>query len=298
MKKIVRLSESELVSVINNILFREIEQPKKLQQIREFDEFGKPGKMCIQWFRKKDGTMITGPITNCEYLDQNGVMKPEIAKKQFGGAYNSLIIMLLCSTWQFNYLKPGVKKNDKIDLSALINSIPNKAEFNDFVNKFDERVKTYGFKPGVPRPTLGEALAVWLGVDSTNVNYDELKKHFEKIGIPMSIGKGAKNFTEIKFNSSQSACPSGYKTCSQTYTKCCVSPKIAEVQKCLGIRNPDGKWGNITQNKLKASFPELENSFKDSDIPKICSKNNKQSTSTVNKTQTTPPQPPKPKGEY
>lgn len=296
MKKIVRLSESELVSIINNILLRETKQSRPLKQLKEWDDFGTPGKLCIQWIRKKDGTMITGPMTNCEYLDQNGVMKPEIAKKQYSGAFQDFVIIMLFSNWQYNYLNPGKIKNNGQDLSGLLNYISDKSDFDNFVNKFNEKVKTYKFKPGVPQPTLGEALALWLGVDNNKGYFEQFKKHMEKIGVPVSIGKGVKNLTELKFSESQSVCSSGYKNCSGKYTICCNSPKIAEVQRCLGIKNPDGKWGQITQNKLKSSFPNFANSFTDSDISTICSNKNKSTSSSTSSS--TPTKAPRPKGEY
>jgi hypothetical protein len=61
---------------------------------------------------------------------------------------------------------------------------------------------------------------------------------------------------------------SKYKDCSGTYTYLCKAKPIETVQACLGLV-PDGKYGPKTQAKLKSMGYE---SFKDSDINKICGK--------------------------
>jgi hypothetical protein len=61
---------------------------------------------------------------------------------------------------------------------------------------------------------------------------------------------------------------SRYKDCSGTYTYLCKAKPIETVQACLGLV-PDGKYGPKTQEKLKSMGYE---SFKDSDINKICGK--------------------------
>jgi hypothetical protein len=61
---------------------------------------------------------------------------------------------------------------------------------------------------------------------------------------------------------------SKYKECSGTYTYLCKAKPIETVQACLGLA-PDGKYGPKTQAKLKSMGYE---SFKDSDINKICGK--------------------------
>jgi hypothetical protein len=61
---------------------------------------------------------------------------------------------------------------------------------------------------------------------------------------------------------------SRYKDCSGSYTYLCKAKAIETVQACLGLA-PDGKYGPKTQAKLKSMGYE---SFKDSDINKICGK--------------------------
>ena len=63
---------------------------------------------------------------------------------------------------------------------------------------------------------------------------------------------------------------SKYKSCSGTYSLYCKSPKIGEVQSCLGGLKVDNAFGPATASKLKEKgFGE---SFTDSDVAKICSK--------------------------
>ncbi len=60
----------------------------------------------------------------------------------------------------------------------------------------------------------------------------------------------------------------GYKACSGTYSKGCISDVISTVQSCVGLVT-DGKYGPKTDAKLK----ELGyNSFSDADVDKICNK--------------------------
>ena len=81
---------------------------------------------------------------------------------------------------------------------------------------------------------------------------------------------------DCKKNPNQEKCkvvtPRGgkYKPCSGTYTLYCKSPKIGEVQACLGGLKVDNAFGPLTAAKLKEKgFGE---SFTDADISKICEK--------------------------
>ncbi len=72
----------------------------------------------------------------------------------------------------------------------------------------------------------------------------------------------------VNNNKSGGGSVSKYKDCSGTYTYLCKAKPIETVQACLGLV-PDGKYGPKTQAKLKSMGYE---SFKDSDINKICGK--------------------------
>jgi hypothetical protein len=64
-----------------------------------------------------------------------------------------------------------------------------------------------------------------------------------------------------------------YKLCTGKYVKGCKSPRIKELQNCLGTlytgRN-DIYFGDLTQAALKAKG--YENGVTDADIDKICNK--------------------------
>jgi hypothetical protein len=70
-----------------------------------------------------------------------------------------------------------------------------------------------------------------------------------------------------------------YAPCQpNNYVRGCKANVISQVQSCLNQRKKDnmddlkvdGKFGPLTQSKLKANFPELANGFQDADIAKIC----------------------------
>jgi hypothetical protein len=70
-----------------------------------------------------------------------------------------------------------------------------------------------------------------------------------------------------------------YTPCQpNNYVRGCKSNVISQVQSCLNQRKTDnlndlqtdGKFGPLTQAKLRTNFPELANGFKDADIAKIC----------------------------
>jgi hypothetical protein len=63
---------------------------------------------------------------------------------------------------------------------------------------------------------------------------------------------------------------SKFVPCSGTYKLYCKSPKIGEVQACLGGLAVDNAFGPLTAAKLKEKgFGE---SFTDADVDKICQK--------------------------
>jgi hypothetical protein len=68
----------------------------------------------------------------------------------------------------------------------------------------------------------------------------------------------------------RTSCSSGFSPCTGTYKICCSSPKIQEVQRCLGGLTPDGKWGDKTQYVIASKFPQFANSFTDNDVQTIC----------------------------
>jgi hypothetical protein len=63
---------------------------------------------------------------------------------------------------------------------------------------------------------------------------------------------------------------SKYKSCSGTYSLYCKSPKIGEVQACLGGLKVDNAFGPLTAEKLKEKG--FGSSFTDADVAKICQK--------------------------
>jgi hypothetical protein len=86
-----------------------------------------------------------------------------------------------------------------------------------------------------------------------------------------------KDVEDCKENPNQEKCkvvtPRGeskYKSCSGTYSLYCKSPKIGEVQACLGGLKVDNAFGPQTASKLKERG--FGSSFTDADISKICEK--------------------------
>lgn len=78
------------------------------------------------------------------------------------------------------------------------------------------------------------------------------------------------NQEKCKVSTGRKGGGSKYKSCSGTYTLNCKSPKIGEVQACLGGLKVDNAFGPLTLSKLKEKgFGE---SFTDADVSKICSK--------------------------
>lgn len=94
----------------------------------------------------------------------------------------------------------------------------------------------------------------------------------------LEAAKGGKGESEdCKKNPNQEKCkvvtPRGeskYKSCSGTYSLYCKSPKIGEVQACLGGLKVDNAFGPMTASKLKEKG--FGSSFTDEDIAKICEK--------------------------
>jgi hypothetical protein len=65
----------------------------------------------------------------------------------------------------------------------------------------------------------------------------------------------------------------GYKLCTGKYVKGCKSPRIKELQNCLGTSytgKNDIYFGDLTQAALKANG--YESGVTDTDIDKICQK--------------------------
>lgn len=80
----------------------------------------------------------------------------------------------------------------------------------------------------------------------------------------------AKNPDDPKCKSKPTPRKSRYKNCTGTYSLYCKSPKIGEVQSCLGGLTADNAFGPKTLSKLKEKgFGE---SFTDADVAKICAK--------------------------
>jgi len=71
-----------------------------------------------------------------------------------------------------------------------------------------------------------------------------------------------------------------YKPCTGTYSLLCFSPKIKELQKCVGTK-PDGYWGENTERAVVAKFGK--NTLTDAEINQKCKAQS-----------VTPPQPQKP----
>jgi hypothetical protein len=87
----------------------------------------------------------------------------------------------------------------------------------------------------------------------------------EKAGVAAKDGK--------KGGGSSVANTMGYKLCTGKYVKGCKSPRITELQNCLGTSytgKNDIYFGDLTQAALKANG--YENGVTDADIDKICNK--------------------------
>jgi hypothetical protein len=87
----------------------------------------------------------------------------------------------------------------------------------------------------------------------------------EKAGVVAKDGK--------KGGSSSAANTMGYKLCTGKYVKGCKSPRIKELQICLGTSytgKNDIYFGDLTQAALKANG--YESGVTDADIDKICQK--------------------------
>jgi hypothetical protein len=87
----------------------------------------------------------------------------------------------------------------------------------------------------------------------------------EKADVDVKDGK--------KGGGSSAANTMGYKLCSGKYVKGCKSPRIKELQNCLGTSytgKNDIYFGDLTQAALKANG--YENGVTDADIDKICNK--------------------------
>ena len=237
MKKVIRLNESDLVRVIKKLISE------------DFNAFyGVKGKSCFSWKRLKDGTLIEAGLTDCGNLDSQGVWTDEALKRIYGSNNPSLMAFGLLSNWvgKFRNKKKPTTTNEDLDL--WVDNIKSAQDLNALRSSFERRLPSFKFGPEVTkRPTFEEAVAHSLGVDTGMNHFNLVKNHLSKLGIPMSLGKSASVYSEVRFDKSGSGkstknkfCPNGYKACSGgTYSKCCSSPKIAEVQKCLGIPNPD-----------------------------------------------------------
>lgn len=267
MKKVVTITESELAKIIKKIISE------------DFNAFyGVKGKSCFSFIRKKDGTLINGGLTDCGNLDSQGVWTDEALKQKYGSNTPSLMAFGLLTNWaaKFTSKQKPVRTNEDLDL--WVSNIKSAQDLEAMKSSFENRLKKWSFGPEVKqKPTFGEAVANSLKVDVGMNHYNMVKKHLSSLGIPMSLGKSASGNSEVRFGKSSSEvknkfCPQGYKSCSTSYTKCCSSLKIKEVQKCLGIPNPDGKWGPNTNGKIKSLFPKFANSFTDADVATICAK--------------------------
>jgi hypothetical protein len=87
----------------------------------------------------------------------------------------------------------------------------------------------------------------------------------EKAGVTAKDGK--------KGGGSSAANTMGYKLCTGKYVKGCKSPRIKELQNCLGTSytgKNDIYFGDLTQAALKANG--YESGVTDADIDKICQK--------------------------
>jgi len=103
--------------------------------------------------------------------------------------------------------------------------------------------------------------------------FDDLKKDLiDKINKELSSFCSGRGGGEKDKGGDKVITASGskFKNCEGTYRLYCKSPKIGEVQACLGGLKVDNAFGPLTAAKLKEKgFGE---SFKDADISKICSK--------------------------
>lgn len=277
MRKKVRISESGFVRLIKNILSET--NLKEQYDFTDLEDYGKAGKMCVQKIRTRNNNIIDGPVVNCDQLDSNGFLKQNIARDTNKRLGNSQAVYFLIDLWKYKYKAPNVTRRKSADIDLISKFWTDKSSFDSFVNEFNKKVDSFSFDQGVPKPTFGEALAWWINLDESKSNFNELKQLLDNIGVSSSIGKSDAGNTEIVFGATKRSgsinknkfCDTGYKSCtSGTYTKCCRSQQIAKVQKCLGIANPDGKWGPMTQETLKNKFPQFAESFNDTNISTIC----------------------------
>jgi hypothetical protein len=191
-------------------------------------------------------------------------------------------VMSACSAAGASKLVPQLSKSDIRQIAYAIED--SKGDWNDDENTIASELQKI--------PTIADLCAVNMKIsgglyqflDNLTDSPDEWKmftrplagmiedteimltpEEQEKAGVTAKDGK--------KGGGSSAANTMGYKLCTGKYVKGCKSPRIKELQNCLGTSytgKNDIYFGDLTQAALKANG--YESGVTDADIDKICQK--------------------------
>jgi hypothetical protein len=183
-------------------------------------------------------------------------------------------------TDKIHYLMSGdVESQDLDELLSLLNSEVFGKKSSDGIcamKKVMDYYKKAGFfgTPGGGLLGTGNLLKdITKSIEIGEPEFDDVKKDLlNKINNELNSFCSGSGGGDRKSDGNIVVTPRGssYKDCSGTYKLYCKSPKIGEVQACLGGLKVDNAFGPMTASKLKEKgFGE---SFTDADVAKICSK--------------------------
>jgi len=187
----------------------------------------------------------------CSSLDKN--LKPLQSKTDHRQAADAIYNAIEGIGTDENAIKGALSSMDSVSDLCAMYKYYNKT-YGDLYDDLDGDIDGEDF-----RKYVWSAIAPI--VDDAEKDLEETKKETE----------------DCKKNPNQEKCkvvtPRGeskYKSCSGTYSLYCKSPKIGEVQACLGGLKVDNAFGPVTASKLKEKG--FGSSFTDADISKICEK--------------------------
>lgn len=168
-----------------------------------------------------------------------------------------------------------VKKMSKGDIRNVVNSIEDsKGDWNDDEDAIVsalQKIETIADLCEVDKKITGGLVEFLDGITDSPKEWKmfarPIQGMIEDTEIVLTPEEQKKVKDKVVTASGES---SKYKPCSGTYSLYCKSPKIGQVQGCLGGLKMDNAFGPLTLAKLKEKgFGE---SFTDADIDKICSK--------------------------
>lgn len=206
----------------------------------------------------KTQTFFKGCKTNIKEL------KPTVSKSEYRAAADAIYGAIEGVGTTLQTIKASLSSMPTVaDLCAL-NSWYS-TQYGDLYEDLDSDIDGTDFTKYVwsaIAPTIADA------EDDLEKSKDDLEKTEDgkkEAGVAAKDGK--------KSGGSSAANTMGYKLCSGKYVKGCKSPKIKELQNCLGTSytgKNDIYFGDLTQAALKANG--YENGVTDADIDKICNK--------------------------